>query len=190
MSVIQTKESKRQQKREYNQYLKSEAWKTKKTEALKFHGRICKKCGSTKYLHVHHMTYERIYHEQMEDFCILCNICHKSYHDSLTGKVSIDSTISFLNDKFAIFKFKKNKKRLVRQKVFIEKTEKEISKLTDRQLRRYKNKLKRVRSKKRKEQHINKNTNRQSYFQSRWQGTPDIIKPERIDKYKTNTKTF
>ena len=93
--------SKREFRRNYTEYLKSEEWARKREEAFNFHGRSCKKCGKTKKLHVHHMTYIRLKNELMQDLCILCTLCHKDYH-KINKTVSISSTEAFLTLKGTI----------------------------------------------------------------------------------------
>lgn len=103
------RQSKSEFRRNYTEYLKSEEWRIKREQAFMFHGRKCKKCGSNKTLHVHHMTYIRLKNEIMEDFCILCNLCHIEYH-KLNKTVSIESTEAFLTLKGTIQPIKKAKK--------------------------------------------------------------------------------
>jgi len=31
-------------------------------------------------LHVHHRTYERVFHETLDDLCVLCEDCHELFH--------------------------------------------------------------------------------------------------------------
>jgi len=66
---------------EYKQYLKSEKWqKVRKTLFLE-RGKKCELCLSSKNLHIHHLTYERIFNEQLIDLQILCRKCHEKAHD-------------------------------------------------------------------------------------------------------------
>lgn len=50
---------------EYEDYLNSPAWKKVRAAKFKESGRICKDCGSTSYLTVHHRTYDRLRYEQI-----------------------------------------------------------------------------------------------------------------------------
>lgn len=61
---------------EYKRYLASRHWKQTRKEALAYHGRRCAVCGTTRRLQVHHLTYERLGHELMTDFKILCKAHH------------------------------------------------------------------------------------------------------------------
>src|SRR5207253_1892600 len=45
-------------------------------KALAYHGARCAVCKTTRRLQVHHLTYERLGHERMSDFKILCKRHH------------------------------------------------------------------------------------------------------------------
>lgn len=64
----------------YREYLQSEAWKAKRKAALIRDGLRCQLCGHEKNLHVHHITYDRIYDEDLDDLITLCNECHSRLH--------------------------------------------------------------------------------------------------------------
>jgi len=65
----------------YLAYLASPAWKKKRQEAFKSHGRTCQRCGKrARRLHVHHKTYRRLFREEMADLEVLCIPCHKKEH--------------------------------------------------------------------------------------------------------------
>ena len=68
--------------KEYKDYLKSDIWKGKRELVLDTLGKKCKKCCTHKNLQVHHKTYDRIFHECIEDFEVLCFKCHVIYHGS------------------------------------------------------------------------------------------------------------
>jgi hypothetical protein len=65
---------------DYLKYLQSTAWKSKRFEAFRFHGRKCNRCQSTKRLHVHHLIYFRLGNELMSDLEVLCFRCHEAEH--------------------------------------------------------------------------------------------------------------
>lgn len=68
-------------KRDYEDYIASEAWAAKRERAFKKHGRACQACGNTgPGLHVHHHTYDRFRRERMDDLVILCPVCHRTVH--------------------------------------------------------------------------------------------------------------
>lgn len=43
--------------------------------------RKCEACGSGSDLHVHHMTYERLFRERLSDLKLLCKGCHYFVHN-------------------------------------------------------------------------------------------------------------
>lgn len=60
-----------------NEYYQSPEWAKKRNERLKIDGFKCAKCGFTRALEVHHINYERIYHEDVSrDLITLCKKCH------------------------------------------------------------------------------------------------------------------
>lgn len=76
--------------RGYVKYIKSKRWKSKKRQAFEHFGNRYSICGKDYDLQVHHLTYERLGNEPMDDLMILCQDCHaveheeSGYADSLT----------------------------------------------------------------------------------------------------------
>ena len=69
-------------KQNYKQYLETEHWKSIRESKLKETGYKCQLCSKTDIkLHVHHNTYERIGDEDMNDLIVLCESCHKKFHN-------------------------------------------------------------------------------------------------------------
>lgn len=64
----------------YDDYIKSNRWAKKRFERLRIDNFQCAKCGSAKNLNVHHITYERLGEEEMNDLITLCNRCHQEVH--------------------------------------------------------------------------------------------------------------
>lgn len=64
----------------YYEYIKSDKWKKKRLHRLKQLGNKCRRCGSTKQIDVHHMTYQRLGAEKSKDLEVLCRVCHTLYH--------------------------------------------------------------------------------------------------------------
>jgi hypothetical protein len=66
----------------YEEYLKSKHWQRFRLKALKQHGKHCMLCGEDNipFFHVHHLTYDNIGHELMEDVVVLCPLCHSIVH--------------------------------------------------------------------------------------------------------------
>jgi len=61
----------------YKSYLNSDAWKAKRRERLAIAQHRCAACPR-KATDVHHLTYERIFNENMEDLLPLCHEHHQS----------------------------------------------------------------------------------------------------------------
>ena len=66
--------------KKYLKYLKSKKWATKKNIILAIKGHKCAICGDTENIDVHHLTYERIFNEDIEDLEPVCRKCHKKIH--------------------------------------------------------------------------------------------------------------
>lgn len=60
----------------YNLYLRSWAWIQRRSGVLK-REQMCQLCQSTERLEVHHVTYQRVGAEGIEDLRCLCFRCHK-----------------------------------------------------------------------------------------------------------------
>lgn len=64
----------------YKKYLNSKEWKDKANKRMEKDRFLCQDCGAAYNLVVHHLTYDRIYHEDMKDLTTLCKKCHAAYH--------------------------------------------------------------------------------------------------------------
>lgn len=65
----------------YEQYMASPEWAAKRQQRLEVDGHKCRTCGCThdeRPLQVHHVTYERLGHEDLGDLITLCNSCHEA----------------------------------------------------------------------------------------------------------------
>lgn len=73
-----------QQRREYNRYLKSEAWRRMRAAVLYRDANRCRVCGARgKGLEAHHLNYERFLNEKRTDLITLCANCHAAAHKKL-----------------------------------------------------------------------------------------------------------
>lgn len=63
----------------YQAYLKTIAWKERRTAALRRAGYRCQVCNGSDRLEVHHRTYERIGQEDPADLTVLCHECHELF---------------------------------------------------------------------------------------------------------------
>ena len=64
----------------YKTYIRSEAWRKKRQEVFALKGEWCDDCGTSSNLHVHHLTYDNLFNEKMEDLQVLCKSCHEKEH--------------------------------------------------------------------------------------------------------------
>lgn len=104
-------------KKDYEEYITSDKWNSKRSEVFKLLGRKCQKCLSTKRLHVHHKTYIRFKEENIEtDLTVLCSSCHNTYH-RLHHRVSIESTDDFIKSETYVFKGVPKRKLSTEQRI-------------------------------------------------------------------------
>ena len=71
---------------DYKEYIKSTAWHQKRLARLKKDKYTCQKCGDTEFLEVHHLTYDNLGDEPMENLICLCRACHQAIHDKYGRK--------------------------------------------------------------------------------------------------------
>ena len=67
---------------DYKDYLESELWAVIKRVVFKIRGYRCEICGTAKNLTVHHLTYDRIGAEELEDLLVVCKSCHRKIHET------------------------------------------------------------------------------------------------------------
>ena len=80
-------------------YYNTEHWKNKRKEVLS-KWVLCQRCCSKEKLNVHHGSYKNLYKEEWnEDLYLLCEKCHKEYHER-TFKINIRSTRDFILGKY------------------------------------------------------------------------------------------
>ena len=68
---------------EYRKYLQSDQWKAKRRLVLEFMGYKCVKCRkqlTESTANIHHLSYERVRNETLDDLIPLCKECHKLEH--------------------------------------------------------------------------------------------------------------
>tara|TARA_Y100000310_G_scaffold1864_1_gene2356 strand:- start:3811 stop:4311 length:501 start_codon:yes stop_codon:yes gene_type:complete len=75
----------------YHKYIDSEEWRSKRTEFMNSMPRrsMCFICGTSSYLHVHHMTYRNLGSEIFNDLLTLCRNHHRELH-KFADKKKID----------------------------------------------------------------------------------------------------
>lgn len=65
---------------EYEAYLRSSAWATKRRTILARAAGLCELCEYFEPTEVHHITYARIGNEQEDDLLAVCHFCHGLLH--------------------------------------------------------------------------------------------------------------
>lgn len=65
---------------EYAAYLKSPQWKAKRKRLIALRGSRCEICGCTEELHLHHLSYARLFDEHDTDLAVVCRGCHAAIH--------------------------------------------------------------------------------------------------------------
>jgi len=68
--------------KQYLKYLASDQWNEIKAAIITKRGYKCEKCGSTKWIQLHHKNYDfELGKEKAEELILLCNKCHKDLHN-------------------------------------------------------------------------------------------------------------
>lgn len=79
------------------EYYQSPQWQSKRLQKIRQVGNKCERCGKVARLDVHHVNYDNLYDEDMEDLQALCRNCHE-IADVVREETSAYS--SYLNTKF------------------------------------------------------------------------------------------
>jgi hypothetical protein len=75
----------------YDAYINGPDWGERRKAKLRQVGYRCQGCDETERLEVHHLTYDRLGNERMEDLMVLCQLCHALEHGRVprgTGAVA------------------------------------------------------------------------------------------------------
>lgn len=64
----------------YEVYIRSESWRQKRLQVLRRARGICERCNEWPVVNVHHITYERLGDERLEDLLGVCICCHDLLH--------------------------------------------------------------------------------------------------------------
>ena len=69
-------------KSKYQEYLQTLEWKSlAKAKRISANNK-CQLCNNgNDELHVHHRTYDNVYHEELDDLIVLCKQCHSKFHE-------------------------------------------------------------------------------------------------------------
>ena len=65
---------------EYERYMGSTAWRALRRRVVARDQGRCVGCGARGALQVHHLTYQRLGHEDLADLVTLCAGCHEQWH--------------------------------------------------------------------------------------------------------------
>lgn len=97
--------------KQYYNYLISPEWKEFRRKALAHYGNKCSKCARTKSLQVHHLHYNNIFHEQLEDVVILCKLHHEEAHNKKKKPIFQKPKKKKLTIKGQVIKWRRYEKR-------------------------------------------------------------------------------
>jgi len=64
----------------YKEYIQSDEWKALRQKRLEKDGLCCILCKASMWLICHHLTYDNIFQEDINDLVILCHRCHVRVH--------------------------------------------------------------------------------------------------------------
>jgi hypothetical protein len=67
---------------DYQDYLRSDRWRTIRRLKREQAGEKCELCNSEDRLEVHHRTYDRRGEERLSDLTVLCHSCHERFSKS------------------------------------------------------------------------------------------------------------
>ena len=65
----------------YYVYLSTDKWKQKRKQVLDRDKNQCQICKKNEATEVHHLTYDRVFDEELEDLLSVCNLCHLKLHE-------------------------------------------------------------------------------------------------------------
>ena len=101
-------------KEEYNEFINSDEWKSKKEKIIEERGLYCEKCENFEFnkskLHLHHKNYDKEFGmEADEDLILVCENCHNELHqdaeffDNPEKKLKCPICHKFLNNNYCNF---------------------------------------------------------------------------------------
>ncbi len=68
----------------YGLYLSSSKWKKIREEVFERDKKVCQVCKKETATEVHHLHYNNVFKEQIEDLIAICYTCHKEQHKKVT----------------------------------------------------------------------------------------------------------
>lgn len=86
-----------QRRSSYEKFIKSPEWESRKNTYYQAHARLCSACGTTKFIHLHHMVYGEFGKEPDEHLTPLCKRHHALFHkENGTQRHMIRQTMAFI----------------------------------------------------------------------------------------------
>lgn len=64
----------------YSNYIQSNEWKIIRKKVLIRDNNLCQVCKKNSAEEVHHLTYDNLFREELEDLLSVCKTCHKEIH--------------------------------------------------------------------------------------------------------------
>ena len=90
--------SKRKRWHSYEEYLKSNEWKSIRSEAVKRDHKKCAICEDNSSLQVHHFKYPKDWNDDcVENVITICEDCHGIYHNHCHVHINVCDVDSFVN---------------------------------------------------------------------------------------------
>lgn len=68
-------------KEKYPAYLQTQEWKIKREEVFRRDNYLCQFCHHYSATQVHHLSYDNIFNEPLEDLVAICRTCHDKHHN-------------------------------------------------------------------------------------------------------------
>lgn len=87
---------------DYPRYLASREWREKRKEVIERNDGLCYRCLSAPIQDVHHVTYERIGHEDLDDLIGVCKPCHEYLSAERTDDPAIKVLLSILTQEICL----------------------------------------------------------------------------------------
>jgi len=101
--------------KEFENYMKSDEWKNLKNQRLKKDGFCCVLCKSKEHLICHHLTYKRLFNEEINDLITLCKRCHNKIHKISPPIDRPPFTFQNINSKIFEPESEEEKRKLIKQ---------------------------------------------------------------------------
>ncbi len=83
LDYLNKKGNKYMSTKEKEKYMKGEQWKALRILTRLRDGSKCRVCGSMRNLNCHHIHYDNLGNEELDDLVTLCENCHTKLHEEL-----------------------------------------------------------------------------------------------------------